>query len=42
MRRLLIAAAMLTLTAYLTGMYPLSVSSVSLSRFGHAVSKLDE
>jgi hypothetical protein len=42
MRRLLIAAGVLGLTAYLTGTYPLSVAAVTLNRFGLEIGKLAE
>jgi len=42
MRRLLIAATVLTLTAYLTRNIPLGVEAVTLSRFGLHIGKLDD
>ncbi|MGX7000891.1 hypothetical protein [Caballeronia sp. KNU42] len=42
MRRLLIAAMVLTLTAYLTRNTPLDVEAVTLSRFGLDIGKLDD
>jgi len=42
MRRFLIAAAVLSLTAYLTCKYPLDVEAVTLSRFGLDIGKMDE
>jgi len=41
-RRLLIAATVLTLTAYLTRNIPLGVEAVTLSRFGLHIGKLDD
>lgn len=41
MRRLLIAAAMLTLTAYLTCTYPMGVAAGTPKRFGLEIGKLE-
>lgn len=41
MRRV-VMAAVLTLTAYLTGTYPLGVASATFNRFGYEIGRLTD
>ncbi|CAM2157742.1 conserved hypothetical protein [Paraburkholderia tropica] len=42
MRQLLVAAAVLSLTAYLTYRYPMGVEAITLNRFGVDIGKMGE